>query len=249
MVATYWPSTCVFNKLYLENLLVPLRHTFPTTTFSRVDDYWLVLPWGHDQSTVSVLAGYDRGHVCNLGTTLTKYFSKRQTGITVLWMLHDDVIKWKHFFALLVLCEGNPPPVNEGFPSQRPVKRSFNIFYLRMNKRLKANSRDDGASRHHRAHYDVTVNDLRNKKSQYDLSATLLAKTVYGRNLLTVCVRVQWGVSWKFIGSFTPHLSINNSYRVDILLTRFCHGAMTSRAFLFDRLWPWSRVQFRDQSH
>ena len=164
MVATYWPSTCVFNKLYLENLLAPLRHTFPITTFSRVDDYWLVLPWGHDQSTVSVLAGYDRGHVCNLGTTLTKYFSKRQTGITVLWMLHDDVIKWKHFFALLVLCEGNPPPVNEGFPSQRPVKRSFNIFYIRMNKRLKANSRDDGASRHHRAHYDVTVNDLRNKK-------------------------------------------------------------------------------------
>ena len=91
-------------------------------------------------------------------------FSKRQTGITVLWMLHDDVIKWKHFFVLLVLCEGNPPPVNEGFPSQRPVKRSFNIFYLRINKRLKANSRDDGASRHHRAHYDVTVNDLRNKK-------------------------------------------------------------------------------------
>ena len=76
MVATYWPSTFVFNKLYLENVLAPLRHTFPITTFSRVDIYWLVLPWGHDQSTVSVLAGYDRGHVCNLGKTLTKYFQK-----------------------------------------------------------------------------------------------------------------------------------------------------------------------------
>ena len=77
-------------------------------------------------------------------------------------MLHDDVIKWKYYFALLVLCGGDPP-VNEGFPSQRPVKRIFNIFYLRMNKHLKANSRDDGASRHHGAHYDVTVNDLRNE--------------------------------------------------------------------------------------
>ena len=26
--------------------------------------------------TASVLAGYGRGHVCNLGTTLTKYFQK-----------------------------------------------------------------------------------------------------------------------------------------------------------------------------
>ena len=126
MVATYWPSTCVFNKLYLENLLAPLRHTFPITTFSRVDIYWPTLPWGHDQSTVSVLAGYDRGHVQSRDNP-HQTFSKRQTGITVLWMLHDDVIKWKYFFALLVLCGGNPP-VNEGFPSQRPVKRICNIF-------------------------------------------------------------------------------------------------------------------------
>ena len=34
------------------------------------------------------------------------------------------------------LCKGNPP-VTSGFPSQRPEKRSFNVFYdLRLNKRL-----------------------------------------------------------------------------------------------------------------
>ena len=32
MVATYWPSACVFNELYLENLLALFRHTFPLTT-------------------------------------------------------------------------------------------------------------------------------------------------------------------------------------------------------------------------
>ena len=43
-------------------------------------------------------------------------------------ILHDDAIKWKHFSCLLVLYEGNPP-VTDGFPSQRPVTRSFDIFF------------------------------------------------------------------------------------------------------------------------
>ena len=38
---------------------------------------------------------------------------------------------WRHqmetFSALLTLCEGNPP-VTDGFPSQRPVTRSFDFF-------------------------------------------------------------------------------------------------------------------------
>ena len=40
------------------------------------------------------------------------------------------------FFALLALCEGNPP-VTGGFPSQRPVTRDFDVFFdVRLNKRL-----------------------------------------------------------------------------------------------------------------
>ena len=45
---------------------------------------------------------------------------------------------WRHqmenFSALLALCEGNPP-VTGGFPSQRPVTRSFDVFFdQRLNK-------------------------------------------------------------------------------------------------------------------
>ena len=41
-----------------------------------------------------------------------------------------------NIFRLLALCEGNPP-VTGGFPSQRPVARSFDILFgLRLNKRL-----------------------------------------------------------------------------------------------------------------
>ena len=37
--------------------------------------------------------------------------------------------------ALLALCEGNPP-VTGGFPSQRPVTRSLDVFYdLRLKKK------------------------------------------------------------------------------------------------------------------
>ena len=52
---------------------------------------------------------------------------------------------WRHqmetFTALLARCEGNPS-VTGGFPSQRPVTRSFCVFFgLRMKKRLSKQSR------------------------------------------------------------------------------------------------------------
>ena len=51
---------------------------------------------------------------------------------------------WRHqtetFFALLALCAVNSPVTAE-FPSQRPVTRSFVVFfYLRLNKRLRKQS-------------------------------------------------------------------------------------------------------------
>ena len=46
------------------------------------------------------------------------------------------------FSALLVICAGNSPVTGE-FPSQRPVMRSFDVFFdLRLNKRLSKQSLD-----------------------------------------------------------------------------------------------------------
>ena len=47
---------------------------------------------------------------------------------------------WRHqmetFSALLAICAGNSPVPGE-FPAQRPVTRSFDVFFdLRPNKRL-----------------------------------------------------------------------------------------------------------------
>ena len=44
------------------------------------------------------------------------------------------------FSVLLALCEGNPPVIGK-FPLQRPVSRSYDIFFdLRLNKRLSKRS-------------------------------------------------------------------------------------------------------------
>ena len=49
-------------------------------------------------------------------------------------MHHDN--QMETFSALLFICAGNSPATNE-FPAQRPVTRSFDVFFdLRLNKRL-----------------------------------------------------------------------------------------------------------------
>ena len=140
MVETYWPSTCVFNELYLENSLVLLRHIFPITTFSRVDIYWPALPWGHDQSTVSVLAGYDRGHVCNLGRTLTKYFRKDKP-VSQRYRCIMVTSSNGNICPLLASCEGvHRSPVDSSHGGQWRRALVFCLICA-INKRLSKQSR------------------------------------------------------------------------------------------------------------
>ena len=63
-----------------------------------------------------------------------------QMHMLLLTHTHDDVIKWKHFSALLAICAGNSPIPGE-FSTKRPVTRSFDIFLdLRLNIRLSKQS-------------------------------------------------------------------------------------------------------------
>ena len=60
------------------------------------------------------------------------------------------------FSALLAICAGNSP-VDGEFTAQRPVTRSFDVFFdLHLNKRLK-NSREADDLRRHGARYDVIL--------------------------------------------------------------------------------------------
>ena len=52
------------------------------------------------------------------------------------WIIHFDVIKWKHFRRYRFFCAGNSPVTGE-FPVQRPVTRSFGVvFDLRLKRQL-----------------------------------------------------------------------------------------------------------------
>ena len=53
-------------------------------------------------------------------------------GLVLAWWRHQ----METFSALLAICAGNSPVPGE-FPTQRPVTRSFDVFFdLRLNKRL-----------------------------------------------------------------------------------------------------------------
>ena len=68
---------------------------------------------------------------------------------------------WRHqmetLSALLAICAGNSP-VPGDFPTQRPVTRSFDVFFdLRLHKRLNKQSPGWWFLRRYPAHYDVTL--------------------------------------------------------------------------------------------
>ena len=91
------------------------------------------------------------------------------------------------FSTLLVLCEGNPP-VTGRLPSQRPVKRSFDVFFdLHLNKRLSKQSKTNpGDLRRHGTHYDITViwSYVTEKKHHVEFGADVTRQTVCMRAIV-----------------------------------------------------------------
>ena len=73
------------------------------------------------------------------------------------------------FSALLAICAENSPVTGE-FPTQRPVTRSFDVFFdLRLNKRLSKQSWGWWFETL-RAHYDVIVMIILNRGGDVSIS-------------------------------------------------------------------------------
>ena len=60
------------------------------------------------------------------------------------------------FSALLAICAGNSPVPGE-FPTQRPVTRSFDVYFDLRPDNGWVNNREAGDLRRYRTHYDVIV--------------------------------------------------------------------------------------------
>ena len=80
--------------------------------------------------------GDNTGGNVNDNLVLSKSMGKAKAWIWMnMLVLHDDVIKWKHFPRNWPLCGEFTGPGE--FPTQRPVTRSFDVLFdLRPNKRL-----------------------------------------------------------------------------------------------------------------
>ena len=83
---------------------------------------------------------HDGKTVCKMGPMLSKKETRnlRIARLFVSWIHRSR--RWRHqmetFSALLAICAGNSPVTGE-FAAQRPVTRSFDVFFdLRLNKRL-----------------------------------------------------------------------------------------------------------------
>ena len=86
--------------------------------------------------------------------TFTQDKIKSLSALVGLCMGHDDIIKWKHFFALLAFCAGNSLVTGE-FLAQGKVTLMFSLICAWINACV--NNCEAGDLRCHRTHYDVTV--------------------------------------------------------------------------------------------
>ena len=118
---SFWCLLCrVFSKYDLHQLSLPASFYHP---------FSFLCP-----CTCWIQSSYVLSIILNLLILLPGWLSP------ITWWRHQ----METFSALLVLCEGNPA-VTGGFPSQRSVTQSFDVFFdLRLNKRLRKQSR-----RHH----------------------------------------------------------------------------------------------------
>ena len=120
---------------------------------------------------------------------------------------------WSHqmetFSALLAICAGNSP-VRDEFPTQRPVTRSFDFFLFDLRPiNGWVNTGEAGDLRRYRAHYDVTVIEL--KKRQRSVTSIRLRPKV---SKLHGCIQ-RLGILWSF-DSKSHFFNIKHEYKQSI---------------------------------
>ena len=100
-------------------------------------------------------------------STRSSWYSHNKTKQNKTWSYyirytrwHDDVIKWKHFPRHWTFVRGiHRWPVNSPHKSQWRGALMFSLIFAWINGW--ANNREAGDLRRHRAHYDVSVMEMR----------------------------------------------------------------------------------------
>ena len=125
----------IFNDILLKFSKISLMYIIYTLTVNGFVNSLTPISQqttrGHFISLLVYISYYNFSLCSRLVCTRGKYFNSST------WCRHQMEI----FSALLAICVGNSPVPGE-FPAQKPVTRSFDVFFdLRLNKRLSRESR------------------------------------------------------------------------------------------------------------
>ena len=102
----------------------------------------------------------------------------KPTKIITYILLHDDVIKWKHFPWYRAICAGNSP-VNSPHKGQWRGAFMFSLICAWINRWV--NNGEAGDLRRYRAHYDVIA-------MQCKFSGTLAVELTKSCNKTSICI-------------------------------------------------------------
>ena len=112
---------------------------------------------------------------------------------TAAWWRHQ----MKTFSAFLALCVGNSLVTDE-FPSQRPVTRSFDVFFdLCLKKNGWVNNREAGDLRRHCTHYDIIVMSTFTLAITSNHQFSLALGTAHGASILAFNTLRNLAGLWK----------------------------------------------------
>ena len=130
---------------------------------------WWLVGWRHEAECWPIIdrvlwhslkINFTSHQDINLWNEFEKYTWKVTSTSTIgvkAWWSHQ----METFSALLAICAGNSP-VRDEFPTQRPVTRSFDFFLFDLRPiNGWVNTGEAGDLRRYRAHYDVTVIELK----------------------------------------------------------------------------------------
>ena len=151
----YWPSLFIhsfnicFESIWGETVPIDCGH-FWEFPYEYIISSWLVKKQANkvhiclrcvldtaSPGRFKSTSRWDSPYLCTGCMYMSMYMSVYMIYVSVYVCLgvHDDVIKWKHFCVTGHLCRESP--VTGEFLAQRPVTRSFDVFFdMHLNKPL-----------------------------------------------------------------------------------------------------------------
>ena len=155
-------TTTLMWRLWTETGIFQMSYVL----LNRLCKY-IQLIWGSNRTfklnrILNWLNFIEMGSFWSVSLYIYIYTISRQTSLMqrLLTRSTEAFTWWRHQNGNILRVTGplwGESNVTGGFPSQRPVTWSFDVFFdFRLNKRLNKN-RDAGDLKRHRAHYDVTV--------------------------------------------------------------------------------------------